>query len=44
MIRLRPSNKIEDKSMFHIKRDVTKPKIKTEIDNIVIMIEAFTWL
>ena len=44
VIRLTPSNKIEDKSMFEIKRDITKPKIRTEIDKIVIMIEAFTWL
>ena len=44
VIILTPSNKIEDKSMFHIKRDVTKPKIKTEIDNKAIKIEALTWL
>ena len=39
-----PSTKIEDKSMFQIKRDITKPKIRTEIDNNAIKIEAFTWL
>ena len=39
-----PSNKIEDKSTFQIKRDITKPKIRTEIDNNAIKIEAFTWL
>ena len=41
---LTPSNKIEDKSMFQIKRDIPKPKIRTEIDNKVIKIEALTWL
>ena len=44
MIRLAPSNKIEDKSMFQTKRDITKPKIRTEIDNNAIKIEALTWL
>ena len=41
---LTPSNKIKDKLIFQIKRDITKPKIKTEIDNNTIKIEAFTWL
>ncbi len=44
VIRLTPSNKIEDKSMFEIKRDITKPKIRTEIDKNDIKIEALTWL
>lgn len=44
VIRLVPSNKIEDKSMLQIKRDMTKPKIRTEIDNNAIKIEALTWL
>ena len=41
---LTPSNKIEDKSMFQINRDIPKPKIKTETDNNAIKIEAFKWL
>ena len=41
---LTPSNKIEDKSMFQIKSDIPKPKIRTEIDNNTIKVEAFTWL
>ena len=41
---LTPSNKIEDKSIFQTKRDIPKPKIKTEIDKNAIKIEAFTWL
>ena len=44
VIILTPSNKIKDKSIFQIKRDVPKPKIKTEIDNNAIKIEALTWL
>ena len=44
MIKLAPLNKIKDKSMFQIKRDIPKPKIKTEIDKNAIKIEAFTWL
>ena len=44
MIRLAPSNKIEDKSIFQIKRDIPKPKIRTEIDNKAIEIEALIWL
>ena len=44
VIRLVPSNKIEDKSMLQIKRDMKKPKIRTEIDNNAIKIEALTWL
>ena len=44
VIILTPSNKIEDKSMFQIKRAVPKPKIRTEIDNNAIKIEALTWL
>ena len=41
---LTPPNKIEDKSMFQIKRDIPKPRTRTEIDNNDIKIEAFTWL
>ena len=41
---LTPSNKIEDKSMLLIKRDIPKPKTRTEIDNSAIKIEALTWL
>ena len=41
---LTPSNKIEDKLIFQIKRDIPKPKIRTEIDNNTIKIEALTWL
>ena len=44
VIILTPSNKIEDKSIFQIKRDIPKPKIRTEIDNNAIKIEALTWL
>ena len=44
MIRLAPSKKIEDKSVFQIKRDIPKPKIRTEIDNNAIKTEALTWL
>ena len=39
-----PSNKIEDKSMCQMTRDIPKPKIKTEIDNNTIKIQALTWL
>ena len=39
---LTPSNKIEDKSIFQINRDIPKPKTRTEIDNNAIKIEAFT--
>ena len=44
VIRFTPSNIIEDKSMFQIKSEIPKPKIRTEIDNNAIKIEAFTWL
>ena len=44
MIRLAPSNKIEDKSISQIKKETPKPTTKIEIDNSVIKIEAFTWL
>ena len=44
VIRLVPSNKIEDKSISQIKKETPKPKIRTEIDNKVIKIEALTWL
>ena len=44
MIRLAPSNMIEDKSMCQMKRDIPKPKIRTEIDNNAIKIEALAWL
>ena len=30
--------------MFQIRRDIPKPKIRTEIDNEAIKIEALTWL
>ena len=39
---LAPSNKIEDKSMFQIKRDMPKPKTRTEIDNRAIKIDELT--
>ena len=39
---LTPSNKIEDKSIFQIKRDIPKPRTRTEIDNNAIKIDAFT--
>ena len=44
MIKLAPLNKIEDKSMFQIKSDIPKPKIRTEIVSNAIKTEAFTWL
>ena len=44
VIRLTPSNKIEDKSISQITRDTTNPIDKTEIDNNAIKIEDFTWL
>ena len=44
VIRLRPSNKIEDKSISQIINDTPKPMIRTEIDNKNIQIEALTWL
>ena len=42
VIRLVPSNKIEDKSISQIKKETPKPKIKTEIDNNAIKTEALT--
>ena len=41
---LTPPNKTEDKSRFQIKRDIPKPRTRTEIDNNDIKTEAFTWL
>ena len=43
-VRLVPSNKIADKLICQIIMDTTEPKIKTEIDNKTIIIEAITWL
>ena len=44
VIRLSPSNKIEDKSISQIKKETPKPMISTEIDDKTIMIEAIKWL
>ena len=41
---LTPSNKIDDKSIFRIKKETPKPVTRTEIDNKAIRIEALTWL
>lgn len=40
VIRLIPSNKIADKSMFQIKSDIPKPKIRIDIDKRVIVTDA----
>ena len=42
VIRLVPSNKIEDKSISQIKKETPKPRTRSEIDNKAIITEAFT--